>query len=265
MVDAHLHFVPGDGYFNGIAAAAGHQNTEEHLLAEYARLGFAGGVVMGNKGMDENGSYPSALRYCASVEEDMLMGGSQLACALLLLEEELRRENCAGIKIYPGYHAHSAADKAYYSFYELAGAYGKPVAIHCGALAGSKGLLKLSHPLTVDEAASAYPDVEFVMCHFGSPFLADAAAVLAKNKNVSADLSGLLEGRVPADIFKTQSGYIGALRTWLAYLGDWDRVMFGSDWPLVNLGEYAEFIAAVTPEKHHGAIFRDNALRIYFT
>ena len=36
------------------------------------------------------------------------------------------------------------------------------------------------------------------MCHFGNPFLEAAAAVVEKNPNVAADLSGLLEGRVEA-------------------------------------------------------------------
>ena len=38
-------------------------------------------------------------------------------------------------------------------------------------------------------------DVQFVMCHFGNPWLMDAAAVVEKNENVAADLSGLLEGK----------------------------------------------------------------------
>ena len=65
-----------------------------------------------------------------------------------------------------------------------AASYKKPVAIHTGATAGSNALLKYSHPLTLDEAAVAHPDVQFVMCHIGNPFLMDAAAVLEKNGNM---------------------------------------------------------------------------------
>ena len=39
IIDAHLHFCPGREYFDGIAVAAGHENTEEHLREEYRRLG----------------------------------------------------------------------------------------------------------------------------------------------------------------------------------------------------------------------------------
>ena len=51
------------------------------------------------------------------------------------------------------------------------------------------------------------------MCHFGNPFLQEAAAVLGKNPNVCADLSGLLEGRVELDrYFEEQAGYAGLLK-----------------------------------------------------
>lgn len=72
--------------------------------------------------------------------------------------------------------------------------YDKPVAIHTGLTATERGLLKYSHPFTLDEAAVKYNKVRFVMCHIGNPFLADAIAVM-ENPNVSADLSGLLEGK----------------------------------------------------------------------
>ena len=32
------------------------------------------------------------------------------------------------------------------------------------------------------------------------------------------------------------------LRTWLTAIQCWDKVMFGTDWPIVNLGEYIGFI-----------------------
>ena len=39
--------------------------------------------------------------------------------------------------------------------------------------------------------------------------------------------------------------------------------MFGTDWPIVNLGEYIGFIARLVPERYHEAVFFDNANRIY--
>ena len=123
---------------------------------------------------------------------------------------------------------------------------------------------KYSHPLALDEAAADHRRTQFVMCHFGNPFLQEAAAVLEKNRNVSTDLSGLLEGRVDLDVyFRERAGYAELLRTWLNYLGCWDRVMYGTDWPIVNLGEYIGYIQRIVPEQYWEPVFYDNANRIY--
>ena len=74
----------------------------------------------------------------------------------------------------------------------------------------------------------------------------------------------LLEGRVDLDAyFREQAGYVSLLRTWLTAIQCWDKVMFGTDWPIVNLGEYIGFVARLVPEPYHEAVFFDNANRIY--
>lgn len=92
----------------------------------------------------------------------------------------------------------------------------------------------------------------------------DPAAVLVKNSNVSADLSGLLED--PADLdawFREQSGYASLLRTWLAAAGCWDRLLYGSDWPIVGPEKYVSFIQRLVPPEHWEAVFFENAVRVY--
>ena len=102
------------------------------------------------------------------------------------------------------------------------------------------------------------------MCHFGNPFLESAAAVVEKNPNVSTDLSGLLDGRVDLErYFREQEGYVSLLRTWLVAIGCWDKVMYGTDWPIVNLGEYIRYIQGIVPEVYWEKVFFHNANRIY--
>ena len=75
--------------------------------------------------------------------------------------------------------------------------------------------------------------------------------MVEKNRNVAADLSGLLEGRVDLDAyFQEQAGYVGLLTTWLTAIGQWEDIMYGTDWPIVNLGEYLDFIRRLIPEQH---------------
>ena len=88
--------------------------------------------------------------------------------------------------------------------------------------------------------------------------------MMEKDPNVCADLSGLLEGRVDLDrYFRQQEGYVSYLRTWMEYAEDYGRIMYGTDWPLVNIPEYIEFIRRLVPEEHHEKIFYENAVRIY--
>ena len=124
--------------------------------------------------------------------------------------------------------------------------------------------LKYCHPLSLDEVAADHPRTRFVMCHFGNPFLECAAAVVEKNPNVAADLSGLLEGRVDLEsYFQVQSGYAGLLSTWLTAICQWDGILYGTDWPIVNLEEYIRFIQRIVPEEFWEKVFFQNANRIY--
>ena len=128
----------------------------------------------------------------------------------------------------------------------------------------ASALLRYSHPMTLDEAAVLHPRVQFVMCHLGNPFLMDAAAVIEKNPNVAADLSGLLERRFDVPQYlERQKGYVEALRTWIAYTEDYSRYMFGTDWPLPNYKNYIDVIKAIIPRQHWEEVFHANAERIY--
>lgn len=266
IIDAHLHFCPGYEYFDEIAAAAGHENTEKHLKEQYEKLEIIGGIVMGNHGLSlEEHQYPPFLRYCIGIDSHtpISSGWKDVYDAV---ELHLKRKECVGIKLYPGYNPVYISDFRYEPLYELAKEYKKPVAVHMGETAGSGAYLKYSHPLTLDEVAVEHGDVEFIMCHFGNPWLMDAAAVVGKNENVSTDLSGLLEGHIDmTSFFKEQTGYIEALKTWLRYMGNYQKIMFGTDWPLANLGEYVEFVKRLIPEQHWENIFWKNAARIYQT
>lgn len=268
IIDAHLHLFPADEPFaEEMAKNVGHENSTEHLRKVYGELNIVHGVIMGNRSLElDCHDYPADLfHYTAGLDSSLLAGDSMLLPKMAeLIEEHLRQESCCGVKLYPGYNKISLADPFYEPIYELAAQYNKPVAVHMGLTANAQAHLKYCHPLELDEVAADHPNTNFVMCHFGNPFLEAAAAVMGKNPNVAADLSGLLEGRVVLDeYFEEQSGYIFLLKAWLAASGAWDRLMFGTDWPIVNLGEYIEFIMRIIPEKHWDKVFFENADMVY--
>ena len=266
IIDAHLHLFRNPEA-EEMAQNVGHHNSIEHLRQVYGELEIVHGVIMGNRSLDPAyHDYPADLfHYCIGLDSSLLdSGGAVIPDLAEKVEANLQRESCCGVKLYPGYNKLRLLDPLYSPVYELAARYKKPVAVHMGLTSFPQAHLKYCHPLSLDEVAADHPETRFVMCHFGNPFLESAAAVLAKNPNVSADLSGLLEGRVNlAEYHAEQAGYVFLLRTWLAASGDWSRFLFGTDWPIINLGEYVSFIQSLVPERHWAAVFHENANRVY--
>lgn len=264
IIDAHIHFCQ-DPYFDEIAELAGHKNTCDHLEKEYTMHNIAHGIVMGNRSLLlSEQEYPEYLSYCVGLDSTCF-NVEQVAEQARLVEKHLQRKSCVGIKLYPGYNHFYVYDSVLDPFYQLAMQYKKPVAVHTGMTATSRALLKYSHPLTLDEAAVRYPEVQFVMCHLGNPWIVDAVAVIEKNENVAADLSGLLEGRIAnmPNFFAEKHGYLEFVKAWLEYLGGYERLMYGTDWPLANIANYIEFTQHIIPARHHDKVFFDNANRIY--
>ena len=264
IIDAHVHLFGEDPWADDLAQRVGHINTEAHLLEQFDQLHITHGIVMGNSDpLPEAYQMDERFHYCVGLEgRQLLRLGPDGVPAMV--EEHLRRSQCCGIKLYPGYDSHYISDPLYQPYYELAEKYDKVIAIHTGQTQDGEGRIKYCHPLTLDDVAVDHPYVRFVMCHFGNPFLQEAAAIMEKNPNVSADISGLLEGYQDLnDYFAEKRYYLEMLQGWLSYGDYWDRILFGTDWPGVNMQNYTEFILRLIPEKHRQAVFFDNANRIY--
>lgn len=268
IIDAHLHLFPLDEpWAEETAQTVGHHNSTEHLRQVYGELNIVHGVVMGNHSLEKDRHrWPSDLfHYCYGLDSSTLESDKkQLALMAEKAEYHLRQEPCCGLKLYPGYDKIPLTDPAYDAIYDLAAQYDKPVAIHMGLTAFSGAHMKHCHPLALDEVAADHNKTRFVMCHFGNPFFESAAAVMAKNPNVATDLSGFLEGRVNLDAyFQEQSGYVFLLKTWLTATCGWDRIMYATDWPIVNLEEYIRFVERLVPEQHWEKVFFENANSYY--
>lgn len=264
IVDAHIHCCFDYEPFKETAALAGHENTREHLELAFMQSNVVHAIVMGNMSVEPSKNiYPEKMSYCVGLDSRGFEGEHE-DYYLGMVEENLKLKKCVGIKIYPGYSPYYVNDRIYAPYYDLAAKYDKPVAIHTGAVAMPSGKLKYSHPIRIDDIAVDFPKTRFVMCHFGNPFLQEAAAVAEKNSNVSIDLSGLLEENFDIDdYFDKNRYYVALLKCWINYFGDYKRIMYGSDWPIVNIEKYIEFIRRIIPEKHHEEVFYKNAVEIY--
>ena len=262
IIDAHLHFVEHEPYFSRIAIAAGHENTESHLRMTYKQLGIVHGVVMGNRTLairDHN--YPDFLSYCIGIDHSVFTR-QQWQDQLPLIEKHFQRKSCVGVKLYPGYLPFFVYDDSFAPLYRLAEKYQKPVAVHTGLTAGNDYTVpKYCQPEVMGIAAEKFPRNQFVMCHYGEPMFKEASAVMQKYRNVSADLSGMLEGMMNKDSFSFF--YIRTLKNSIQAVNDYSRFMFGTDFPLANYKNYIEFTKEFIPAEHWEKVFYSNAVRIY--
>ena len=177
------------------------------------------------------------------------------------LREDLGQGSIRGLKLYPGYEPFFPNDEALEPVYALAQEFKVPVMVHSGDTFTPKGKLKYAHPLNIDEVAVDHPDVDFVICHLGNPWIRDCMEVVYKNRNVYTDISGLVLGDF-SDRF--ESFMRKQLQEMLEYGVEPDKVLFGTDWPLASMESYLEFIEELRlPERERRKIMWENAARLF--
>jgi predicted TIM-barrel fold metal-dependent hydrolase len=173
----------------------------------------------------------------------------------------LRTGQIRALKLYPGYEAFYVHDPRMRVVYELAAEFQVPVMIHTGDTYDPKGKLKYAHPLEVDEVAVDFRDVTFVICHLGNPWFVDAMEVIYKNENVVGDISGLTLGQFSE---RFEEYMLEQLHDVLAYAGDPSSLLFGTDWPICEVGSYIRFVRQLDlKEEEIEQILWKNSARVF--
>lgn len=144
-----------------------------------------------------------------------------------------------GLKLYPGYEPFYPYDKRCQVIYDLAVEYGVPVMIHTGDTYSPQGKVRYSHPLNVDDVAVDNPELKIVICHIGNPWIRDCMEVVYKNKNVYADISGLVLGDFE-DRF--ERFMLEQIREMILYAGEPRYLLYGTDWPICTMETYLKFM-----------------------
>lgn len=210
--------------------------------------------------LDLSETLPDNLFTCVGINPLTLHLEGQLEA----LEQSLQRTDVVGIKLYAGYYHFNVGDEIYDPVYKLAAAYGLPVVIHGGLTYADQGLLKYSHPLSMEETFLKHREITFMLCHLGDPWVMDTAALLEKNPNLYTDLSGWIVGdQAKVDRLLTEQTYTDHFRRALVFAEKYDRLVFGTDWPLVPLDAYITFVKHLVPEAYHEDVFYNNALRVF--
>jgi uncharacterized protein len=276
VIDMHIHAVsprlPGVKPLTDLLRAPPEQ-VAAALRQEMASLGVTHLLGMGHLGGegDDPLGVASTLRIAALVPGMHAIGVADPSRTdtdhLQRVERQLRQGEVKALKGYLGYLYYGPDHPNYVPYYELAARYRVPVIFHTGDNYSTVAKVRYAHPLLVDEVAVDHRGVQFVMAHFGNPWLTDAAEVLYKNDNVWADLSGILVG--DADYFGQLAGRGLVRRTAerVAAAMEWtertDRFLYGTDWPLAPMAVYRDFVEQIVPAPHRREVFEENARALF--
>lgn len=274
IIDAHLHFSNIKSFHETAQTLSFVDYSYDGINKEYEEANVVLGIAMGltetdgmgfpdnsaktPMGLDLGDSTPANIVYCAGINPYDLD-----EIALNRLEEEVQQPNVVGMKIYLGYYPFFAYDEVYEPVYKLAEKYQLPVVFHTGDTYSERGLLKYSHPLTIDEVAVKHRNINFMMAHFGDPWTLTGAEVVYKNSNVFADLSGIIVGTEKELMEKSEGRFLDHLRHALVFADSYDKLLFGTDWPLIPIKPYIEFIKNLIPEEYHEAVFYQTAVKLF--
>ncbi|UHA76297.1 amidohydrolase family protein [Paenibacillus sp. 481] len=275
IIDAHMHLSHIEEFKRTAAEKSLVDYSAAGILREYSENGVVLGIGMGltetqadgfpdraartPMGLDLVDPLPAQIVYCIGINPYNL--GVQ---ALADIERDIQKPEVVGLKIYLGYYPFYAYDAVYEPIYKLAAQYGLPVVFHTGDTYSERGLLKYSHPLTLDEVAVKHRDVTFMMAHLGDPWVLDGAEVVYKNRNMYADLSGLMVGDAAnCTRLKDSPLFFAHLRQAITYCDHFDKFLFGTDWPLAPVKSYIEFVQELIPVEYHEDVFFNTALRVF--
>jgi len=131
---------------------------------------------------------------------------------------------CSACNMHP---AHSRAMK----FYESAQELGLPVFFHNGgASIKTDAILNYTQPYLLDEVAREFPGLKIIIANMGLPFIEQTLSMVAKHKNVYADLTIR-----PKNVWQTYNTVVAAHE-----YGVMDKLLFGSGFPSGDAGQCIE-------------------------
>ncbi|AUY54661.1 amidohydrolase family protein [Streptomyces sp. CB01881] len=163
-----------------------------------------------------------------------------------------------GFKFHPSLQAFHPNDRLAYPLYEAIEEAGAVALFHTGqtgigaGVPGGGGIrLKYSNPLAVDDVAADFPGLGIILAHPSFPWQDEALAVAVHKPNVHIDLSGWSPKYFPPQLVQ----YANTLLK--------DKVLFGSDYPLITPDRWlADFAALPVRDEVRPKILKENAARL---
>jgi uncharacterized protein len=172
--------------------------------------------------------------------------------------ERCRELGLCGLKFQQTVQGFFPNEPRFYPIYEAAQRLSLVCLFHMGTTGiaagapGGLGLkLKYARPIYVDDVAADFPRLTIIGAHPGWPWTEELLAMAVHKGNVYIDLSGWAPKYFPAPLVQ----YARSLLQ--------DKVLFGTDWPLISIERWEhEFQAIGFPEEIQRKVMLGNALRV---
>lgn len=164
-----------------------------------------------------------------------------------------------GIKFQGAAQAFYPNDRRFYPLWEKCVELGVPIQLHTGTtglgagMPGGGGIkLKYTRPIPyIDDVAADFPDLKIICLHPSYPWQDEAIAMAIHKPNIFFDLSGWAPKYFPEVLKKEIKSRLK------------DRVMFGSDYPILPYDKlFAGWEAEGYPQDIMERIYYKNAIRI---
>lgn len=192
-------------------------------LAAFDQAGVDGGVFIAvGEGNDELAGF-------VAINPDRLHGVGSLTDPrhpdAARTVRTFRSRGLSALKLYPPIQRFLPNDRAFYPIYEACAEEGVPIIFHFGITVGAFYDLSYASPLPLSAVIKEFPEVTFVIAHFGAGFLRETLFLAYHTDNVCVDTSGTNNWRLyhPGEPSLEQV-FRDALRTFGPR-----RILFGTD------------------------------------
>lgn len=182
------------------------------------------------------------------------------------LSAQVRDHGIRGLKLISTNQWFHPYDENIYPLYERACELGIPILIHCGVSIGYNADFRYANPLDLQPVLRDFPDLNFILAHFGAGFFREALLLCYQSRNIYLDTSS-------SNIWMKYQGYQmeirDVLRAALECAGP-ERIIFGTDSSYFPRGfrrdifdaQYQALCELGVPDAEMSLIFSGNIKRL---
>ncbi|MFB6270858.1 MAG: amidohydrolase family protein, partial [Halobacterium sp.] len=220
----------------------------DEMVAEYEDAGVSRAVLLGWDAETNTGNPPVPNDYVADVRDeydDFFVGFASVDplkddC----VEEAIRAVedlDLSGFKFQQIAQGFDPSDPAHDDLWDTIESLDVPCVFHGGnstlgaCSPGGRGLkVKYGNPMLLDDVAAEHPDLQILIAHPAFPWEREQLAICQQKGNVYMDLSGWMPEYIDDQVLH----YAGTVLK--------DKVMFGTDYPMIHPGDWLDSLAEHT-------------------